>query len=267
MLASPFAIRDNKRTQGMLVASPCALTNRERKGFEMAHPPLCKVKGCDKPVHRRAFCATHDYRNQKYGDPLAGRVSPGTVRICEVEGCDERVDAQGLCRVHYRRWRRHGDPQGGGPQRPPRGSVLEYIKENMHAGCSSAWPFSRSVNGYPQAKIEGKTVLVHRYVCELVNGSPPTIQHQAAHHCGIRTCINGDCLWWATPSENNNEKLVHGTDNRGEKHHSAKLTESEVLLIRAQKDTVPLSTLAMKFDVTPQHIWAIQSHLYWSWLK
>jgi hypothetical protein len=40
-------------------------------------------------------------------------------------------------------------------------------------------------------------------------------------------------LRWGTKSENQRDRLKHGTDNRGEKHHASVLTEDDVRDIRA----------------------------------
>jgi CRP-like cAMP-binding protein len=57
--------------------------------------PVCKVPGCETPVHTRGLCAAH-YRMTK--------------PVCKVPGCTKRSHARGYCSTHYFRWKLHGDP-------------------------------------------------------------------------------------------------------------------------------------------------------------
>lgn len=60
---------------------------------------------------------------------------------------------------------------------------------------------------------------VHRLICLAIHGEPPTPQHQVRH-------LNGDCsdnrpenLRWGTVTENQRDKLVHGTNTEANKTH------------------------------------------------
>lgn len=60
------------------------------------------------------------------------------------------------------------------------------------------------------------------------------------------------------------DRLLHGTDNRGEKHNLAKLTASAVTSIRS--DDRPHSVIARDHDVTVSAIQAVKSGRNWAWL-
>jgi hypothetical protein len=109
---------------------------------------------------------------------------------------------------------------------------------------------------------------VHRLVCEYVNGAAPTPRHHAAHSCGNGHlgCVTPRHLSWKTPSENADDKLVHGTAQRGEKHAHAKLTENQVRIIRELKGTASQTTLAERFGVSPTTIGQIHNRRVWGWL-
>jgi hypothetical protein len=74
--------------------------------------------------------------------------------------------------------------------------------------------------------------LVHHLVLEAFTGPcPPGLQ--ARHLDGNPANNRPGNLVWGTQSENEQDKVRHGTDNRGERSWRAKLTEETVHLIRA----------------------------------
>lgn len=79
-----------------------------------------------------------------------------------------------------------------------------------------------------------------RFVSRLVLfsfvGPPPTPEHEAAHSNGNPTDNRLTNLRWATPKENEADKVVHGTKLLGERTNSAKLDPDKVRRIRAMKD-------------------------------
>ena len=104
------------------------------------------------------------------------------------------------------------------------------------------WPYSRSKRrdgtpGYGTMNliVDGQHVkrMVHEVMLERTVGPrPPGLW--ACHSCGrgMDGCVNPRHLRWDTRSANEQEKLQHGTDNRGTRHGLAKLTEDEVREIR-----------------------------------
>lgn len=95
------------------------------------------------------------------------------------------------------------------------------------------WPFrSRNPQGYAYVGVGRKPVGVHRMMCEIAHGPPPTKRMQAAHSCGTRDCVNPAHLRWATPKSNHADKVMHGTQPRGEARVNSKLTNAAVVAIR-----------------------------------
>jgi hypothetical protein len=123
------------------------------------------------------------------------------------------------------------------------------------------WPFATSGRGYPSRKGWEK---VHRTICERAHGPAPSDMHECAHNCGNPACVNPNHLRWATNSENQLDRLLHGTDQRGEKHPNRKLTADEVRYIR--KSGAEGVWLAAKLNVSPQTICDIQKRRSWKWL-
>lgn len=91
----------------------------------------------------------------------------------------------------------------------------------------------------------------------------------AAHSCGRAGdgCVNPRHLRWATRAENMADKLLHGTDNRGERNALAKLNEDDIRSIRAASGREPQAATAKRFDVDQSTISLIQRRLSWGWLE
>jgi hypothetical protein len=83
-------------------------------------------------------------------------------------------------------------------------------------------------------KIRGRkrNFYVHRLVLEAFVGPRP--EGMECRHFPDREPANNklENLSWATRKVNFSDKLIHGTDNRGEKCPTAKLTDQDVLKIR-----------------------------------
>lgn len=86
--------------------------------------------------------------------------------------------------------------------------------------------------GYKVCDIHGTQQRVNRLVCRVFHGPSPTVHHVAAHKDGNRLNNHADNLYWATPNENSDDMIRHGTVPLGEAHKSAKITEKDVRLMR-----------------------------------
>ncbi len=74
------------------------------------------------------------------------------------------------------------------------------------------WPFYIMKEGYGQVGTASGMVLAHRYVCERTHGPAPVDKPQAAHFkCGNKPCVNKKHLRWASQTDNEDDKLNHGT--------------------------------------------------------
>jgi len=77
---------------------------------------------------------------------------------------------------------------------------------------------------------KGHHCSIHRLVLEaFVGPCPPGME--AAHGDGDKFNNNLDNLRWATKTENQADRVTHGTDCRGERHGAHKLTEADVVEI------------------------------------
>lgn len=145
--------------------------------------------------------------------------------------------------------------------------VQDWIR--AHANYSGdeclIWPFSRS-RGHGHVWINGRLDKAARVMCSLVKGPPPTPKHETAHSCGRGHdgCINPKHLSWKTRTENQRDRLVHGTAGRAETGHKLhKLTAENVAEIRAIGDAIPKEELGRRYGVTPANIAKILSWRSW----
>jgi hypothetical protein len=190
-------------------------------------------------------------------------------RICSVEGCGKYCKSDGFCCLHYSRWKRRGDPLA--LPKIVHGSAQKFFFEVVvpyDADECLFWPFSRGAQGYGEMRYQGKLRIIPRFLCEIVHGKPPTPKHQAAHRCGkgAQGCCNSRHLYWATRSENEQDKLAHGTSNRGSRNGKARLTEDDVREIRRLVPHANLKVIAEMFGVSRLTISAIANGQNWTWL-
>lgn len=166
--------------------------------------------------------------------------------------CEKPVLAKGMCSKHYTRSKNHGSPF---IVKSPRGEAQKFINSIPETDNCIIWPFkSYYKTGYGSIFFNGKLTGAHRAACIIHHGPPPTGQHQAAHLCGYKKCVNPRHIRWATPSENAQDKILHGTNGIGERNPMAKLKASDVVKIKMAKGQVNSETLANIFNCSPRLI-------------
>lgn len=190
-----------------------------------------------------------------------------TRRICSVEGCGKRHEGLGYCSAHWERFKRYGDPLAGGVTP---GSLMAFIV-NEALPCESTeclhWPFGKA-HGRGRIKYAGRLCFAHRVVCELAHGAAPSSRHEAAHSCGNGHvgCVNPRHLRWATRQENEHDKFMHGTHNKGARHGCSKLTEAEASEILSLKGSFRQREVAARFGVHRSTVSLIHSGRLWGHL-
>ncbi len=141
------------------------------------------------------------------------------------------------------------------------GASARWIREHLnypHRDWCLIWPFSRNENGY--ALFGRPLIMVHRLMCEHLNGPPPIDKPEGAHECGNGhlACVNPHHITWKSHSDNLRDKARHG--RRLQRY---KLTPAKVDEIRALKDRARVDDIAKQFDVTENTIRQIHSGRIW----
>lgn len=186
--------------------------------------------------------------------------------LCSIPGCDKPVSSLGMCSAHLGRFRRHGDPLAG---RTFHGEPEKFYQESLayEGDDCLLWPFWLSQDGYGRWYTRGRKRFVSRLICEEVYGPPPSPQHETAHSCVNRACINPRHLRWATHVENCADKFEHGTAPLGEKHANAKLTDSQVRAIKALGPHDGHRQVAERYGVSRDNIYKIRTGRAWAWIE
>lgn len=146
------------------------------------------------------------------------------------------------------------------------GLPLKWLAENTEAAdlveCV-LWPFSVNVKGYPQVRCNGKLQRAHLLVCAERHGERPAGM-VCCHSCGNKLCVNPNHLRWGTPSDNEQDKVGHGTALIGQSNPMARLSETSVSVI--VDGQCKAKVLAAKFGVSTSTINDIRRGKTWSWL-
>ena len=108
-----------------------------------------------------------------------------------------------------------------------------------------------------------RTCLIHHLVAAAFIGPRPQGM-QVCHNDGNPTNNAASNLRYDTPKGNHADKLLHGTSNRGTRNGSNKLTEAQVLAIRA--DTRSGTTVAAEYGITHYNVYLIRRRKIWGWL-
>lgn len=185
-------------------------------------------------------------------------------RLCSIPGCEKRAFKRSWCSAHYGRWWRHGDPTAG---TTANGSPMAFIRHEavpFRGTECLLWPFSVNDRGYGKLAIDSRFYYAHRFVCELVHGAPTSDRPFVAHACGVRLCCNPGHLRWATASENQQDRFIHGTDDSGEKFYAAKLTAAQVREIRGMRGRELQRQTAQRFGISQGTVSRIQTGRRWA---
>jgi len=172
--------------------------------------------------------------------------------------------------MHYQRWKKHGNPAVVKSVPSPAWDWIQGHKNHSGPDCLK-WPFHISPDGYGRAhdKNDGhKLKTASRVMLIQAKGQPPSSKHECAHTCGKGNegCVNPDHLYWATPAQNQADRVRHGTSNRGEQQWKSKLTASDVLKIRSLYPRMKQDEIAKSYNVDQSTISNIVTGKKWAWL-
>lgn len=146
------------------------------------------------------------------------------------------------------------------------GSFKEFLKERSKwNGECLEW--TKGGYQYGHFTRKGKNYLAHRVAYEVAYGKIPKGM-LVCHTCDNRRCINPKHLFLGTIQDNSNDMKLKGRQCRGEKSHTSKLSESEVIRIRNLHSTYGVISrkLAKEYGVTSSTINKIVNRKTWKHL-
>jgi HNH endonuclease len=126
-------------------------------------------------------------------------------------------------------------------------------------GCLSA--------GYGHFYLNGKSLKAHRVSWQLTNGPIP-LGLWVLHRCDVPGCVRPDHLFLGDNEANQADMVSKGRQGAGARNGRAKLSEAEVLAIRAAYAAGGTSykKLAAHYGVRPYVIWLIVKRKGWKHL-
>jgi hypothetical protein len=157
-------------------------------------------------------------------------------------------------------------------------AICAFTKQRSRNGESQCWKWTGCThkNGYGffSWRHLGRQYRVgaHQFSWLIHRGEIPR-GLCVCHSCDNRACVNPDHLWVGTPKENTADMIAKGRmrvgDHKGSKNGRAKLTESQVLEIRAKfkSHVVTAKMLAKEFRVNKQVIDKIMQRGTWNHLQ
>ncbi len=126
------------------------------------------------------------------------------------------------------------------------------------------WTGYIGTSGYGEFCYNGKSERSHRVSYLIYNGEIPD-GLIILHSCDNRICVNPEHLSVGTMQDNIRDRQDRGRQSKGEKQYFSKLTEKQVLEIRAKYVPIKYSTckLASEYSVNSATIYRIITRETW----
>lgn len=145
---------------------------------------------------------------------------------------------------------------------------IEWIIQQKITDDNNCWIWKNGKNsaGYGCTSFEGKMVLVHRFFFEKHFNNPLNDDEDVRHICPNTPnilCFNPDHLTKGSRKENMQDMVLYGRSQKGEKNYHSKLTDENVLFIRAQRDSFSLKELSEMYGVDQALISIIINNKIW----
>jgi len=122
------------------------------------------------------------------------------------------------------------------------------------------WTGALDKDGYGAFSYAGKTRRAPGVALELDGRKPPPGQF-ACHHCDNPRCVRPSHLYVGTPASNVRDMVERGRNQRGSEHYAARLTDGDVLAIRASSEAD--LALSVRYGVSRSNITLIRLRKTW----
>lgn len=151
--------------------------------------------------------------------------------------------------------------------------IAHFWSKTEPSGTCHEWTLSTNTHGYGQVMLPrrltaGRMVLArtHQVAWQLIHGPLP-VGMCVCHRCDNRPCCNPDDLFLGTKADNAHDMVAKGRSARGERNGLTRLTNSNVIDIRARLQSgIPRRVLASEFSVNVRTISRIALRQVWGHL-
>lgn len=145
---------------------------------------------------------------------------------------------------------------------------IAAVKVDDVSGCW-VWQKWKDKDGYGMFRKQNSGAeRAHRWAWQHYRGEIPAANEwggtlHVLHRCDNPSCVNPDHLYLGTNKDNVRDKMLRGRHFvvSGERHPDAKITEQDVLAIRASDK--PYATLASEYGVAESTIGSIKQRKSW----
>lgn len=144
-------------------------------------------------------------------------------------------------------------------------NIEKFVMPEPMSGCW-IWLGALGTDGYGMGW-DGelkKTIVAHRLVYQILVGPIPSGK-LLLHRCDNPCCVNPDHMFVGTTADNNRDCKAKGRNAFGVKHGMNKLSEAEVLAIRAS--VLPEKAIAEQFGISWATVSAIKQRRLWKHLQ
>lgn len=149
-------------------------------------------------------------------------------------------------------------------------NTLERFWNSVKFGePSECWEWQRGCfsTGYGAFWIDRKLTGSHRYLYKQLHGNIPTEMY-VCHSCDNRKCVNPNHFWLGTIRDNNLDMRKKGRQTRkvprGSESSKAKLTESDIPIIRQRLKNESVMNIAKSYGLGYNTIRYIKFGLTWT---
>lgn len=147
---------------------------------------------------------------------------------CTITECNKPEIARGYCSAHYALYRKYGSPY---IKKDIRNTIEDFWNRINKTNTCWIWLSNVDKDGYGLFWWKNRSVRAHRFMLNIVN-KIELGDKEVCHTCDNPTCVNPAHLFLATSKENQQDAVRKGRKTRGEKCHTAILTEKQVKEIR-----------------------------------
>ena len=190
-----------------------------------------------------------------------------TPRLCAIAYCGQPHKGLGLCNKHLLRLRRTGTTDEWQQSLADR-----FWSKVDRRGAEDCWPWTaaRNEHGYgvmrPEGQRSGPTIKAHRVSLMLAGVEIDGLLIR--HSCDNPPCVNPAHLSVGTPADNAADMVNRGRQARGSRKSVSKVTEQQVVEIRARAAAGELHRiLAAEYGVSRPTISRIVNRRGWTHVR